>query len=411
MKKYLSFVSLLAISLHSFGQNPGNALKFDGVNDKVECPLPSAFFGISANNFTIEFWTKVQAFSFSRMVFAQFDVLNFVSVGSSASNTILFHVNSSGVSYSHETGAVIPSGQWMHIAARWIASSHTTELLINGTPVASASTNGTSAGVGSLMAVGNKAGASQFYNGEIDELRVWNVARTDCEIAANMNAELTGSEPSLVAYYKFNAGIAGGTNTADTLAADQVSGTSGILYGFALAGNTSNWIVSGADITASGLQGKVNTTVTMNAGTLTASATGAAYQWLDCTNGYASIPGATSQSFTPSVSGAYSVEVSKNNCSDTSDCVSVSGTNEIESALFTCYPNPARDVLYIKRNSQDAVSVQIKDLSGKIITERYFDVATTLEIPVSAKTGIYTVQVQSQYSSRSFRILITAERP
>jgi len=45
---------------------------------------------------------------------------------------------------------------------------------------------------------------SEFTDGKIDEVRVWDVARTQAEIIGAMNTELTGTETGLAAYYKFD---------------------------------------------------------------------------------------------------------------------------------------------------------------------------------------------------------------
>jgi hypothetical protein len=45
------------------------------------------------------------------------------------------------------------------------------------------------------------------YNGKMDEVRMWNVARSESEIKADMSKELTGSESNLVAYYPMNINI------------------------------------------------------------------------------------------------------------------------------------------------------------------------------------------------------------
>jgi len=45
-----------------------------------------------------------------------------------------------------------------------------------------------------------------FYSGLIDEVRIWNVARSAAEIATDMNVSLTGTEPGLVAYWQFDEG-------------------------------------------------------------------------------------------------------------------------------------------------------------------------------------------------------------
>ena len=64
---------------------------------------------------------------------------------------------------------------------------------------------------------------------------------------------------------------------------------------------------------------------------LTADQTGATYQWLDCYNNFATVNGATSQSFTLQNTGNYAVEVMVNGCSDTSACyiVDYTGIDEL----------------------------------------------------------------------------------
>jgi hypothetical protein len=42
-------------------------------------------------------------------------------------------------------------------------------------------------------------------DGVIDDVRIWDHARTQAQISASMNCRLTGSEPGLVAYYRFDA--------------------------------------------------------------------------------------------------------------------------------------------------------------------------------------------------------------
>jgi C-terminal processing protease CtpA/Prc len=43
----------------------------------------------------------------------------------------------------------------------------------------------------------------------LDEIRIWNVARSPAEIQATLNKSLTGKEPGLVAYWQFDDGTAG----------------------------------------------------------------------------------------------------------------------------------------------------------------------------------------------------------
>lgn len=44
----------------------------------------------------------------------------------------------------------------------------------------------------------------EFFHGALDEIRLWNVARTPEQLRAAMNTSLSGSEPGLVAYWDFD---------------------------------------------------------------------------------------------------------------------------------------------------------------------------------------------------------------
>ena len=43
-----------------------------------------------------------------------------------------------------------------------------------------------------------------FFHGIIDEFRVWSIARSQSQIQSSMNLLLTGAEPNLLLYYRFD---------------------------------------------------------------------------------------------------------------------------------------------------------------------------------------------------------------
>ncbi|MBI5362140.1 MAG: hypothetical protein HZA53_03105 [Planctomycetes bacterium] len=45
-----------------------------------------------------------------------------------------------------------------------------------------------------------------FFRGDIDEVRLWNLARTPAQIVQSMNTQLLGSETGLIGYWPFDAG-------------------------------------------------------------------------------------------------------------------------------------------------------------------------------------------------------------
>lgn len=113
------------------------------------------------------------------------------------------------------TGYVLPTNQWTHVALTYDGSSFT--VYVNGVIRAltgGAGTIGDADAARNDFMIGNRQLAARYFYGQIDEVRIWNVARTGGEIAAAMNQPLRGDETGLLAYYQFNEGF--GTTTADS---------------------------------------------------------------------------------------------------------------------------------------------------------------------------------------------------
>jgi hypothetical protein len=96
----------------------------------------------------------------------------------------------------------------------------------------------------------------------------------------------------------------------------------------------------------------LDASVTMVGATLTATLTGAGYQWVDCDNGNAPIANENGQSFTPMGSGNFAVELTVNNCTVISACqnVLITGMSDAEAMHISVFPVPVADVLHINAN-------------------------------------------------------------
>lgn len=115
----------------------------------------------------------------------------------------------------------------------------------------------------------------------------------------------------------------------------------------------------------------VNNGITLNQQTLTATANGAQYQWVDCNNNYGPIANATAKQFTPLATGSYAVIVKANGCTDTSYCegVVISNTSINETTLLNkleVYPNPVSTSVSIHL-PQGLFTVTIYDNQGKAV--------------------------------------------
>lgn len=136
----------------------------------------------------------------------------------------------------------------------------------------------------------------------------------------------------------------------------------------------------------------VNTNVTVNGATITASQGNAQYQWVDCDNGNNPISGETNQSFTATVNGNYACIITLPGCSDVSACQSITSLSidEMNGSNVGIQPNPANE--FINVSSEATIErVMIFDLMGNLILE-----STETNISVSQLSGgTYTISVQT----------------
>jgi hypothetical protein len=150
----------------------------------------------------------------------------------------------------------------------------------------------------------------------------------------------------------------------------------------------------------------VNTTVSLALGTLTAE-TGYNYQWLNCETGYSVIAGATSQSFTPSTSGNYAVELTADGCVDTSECfnVSVVGITQNTTNSFAIFPNPAHDKLTITGLSGEQTLMLVNTLGQVLILQPITDNEYTLDVS-RLPAGVYTLRISTGSAIESRKVIV-----
>jgi len=112
---------------------------------------------------------------------------------------------------------------------------------------------------------------------------------------------------------------------------------------------------SGCDsiITVNLTIGLVNTGVTVNNNILTANATNAHYQWMDC-NTNSIINADTNQQFIPTTNGNYAVIITENSCTDTSACYLITNVSAGEILVengVNIFPNPSKGIYKITSNT------------------------------------------------------------
>jgi hypothetical protein len=238
MKLLFSFV-LLAMSFYSYSQD--NALEFDGSDDYV---LTTAVPPTGKAPRTMECWIKAY---YSNKQYVLIDYGAFSPNGSRFTLNLFdgklrMEIGGTGVTGN----TFISDTSWHHVAVTYDDNaSPNFRTYVDGKVADSfnLSINVNTTG-GTKLKFGVRADLVNYYKGTMDEARVWNYARSHQQIKNNYQKELCYQEPGLVAYHKFNQGIAGKNNRKVDESDDlSVKDEDGDLKGFALTGTASNWVV------------------------------------------------------------------------------------------------------------------------------------------------------------------------
>jgi hypothetical protein len=119
---------------------------------------------------------------------------------------------------SAKNGGVIPRGVWTHVAVTFDGA--TRRHYINGELAASFAEAGPLPASSADMRIGSDVSWEHTPTGSIDEVRLWNVARTTSQIRSAINVRITSPQPGLVGLWSFDGG-----------ASDIVGGHGGALSG------------------------------------------------------------------------------------------------------------------------------------------------------------------------------------
>ena len=241
-KNLLPIILTVVVSINAHSQ-AGLNLNFDGNNDYLKTPV------LLSGTYSKEAWIKIPD------VATQYN--NIISGGKSvpANQYHVFWTNFGILSAGHtetfnsvKDNVTLTPNIWYHVAVTYDATTNTMKLYKDGILI-STNTGVLPFGADPCVFIGaigtdiSAALANSFFNGSLDDVRIWNTVLTATNILNRKNCELVGNEPGLVAYYKFNQGIAGANNAGITnlINSSTTTGLDGTLFNFALSGTTSNW--------------------------------------------------------------------------------------------------------------------------------------------------------------------------
>ncbi|MCX6270151.1 MAG: choice-of-anchor D domain-containing protein [Bacteroidetes bacterium] len=186
--------------------NGGSALSFDNYGEWVEV----GDAGSMPEQGTIEFWLWSNVWQNYNNCFCT-NGISYNNVG------IRFEENSSGLfgvvvgnDYGNFFGFTIspglPLNSWHHVAVSWDKATNQVWTYFDGSVITDGAYCDTWATSWTRIMMGVGWVDWRWWNGMMDEVRIWDTRRSNEEILQNMNKPLMGFEPGMFAYWNFNEG-------------------------------------------------------------------------------------------------------------------------------------------------------------------------------------------------------------
>jgi hypothetical protein len=180
------------------------SLLFNGSSQYVT--IPGTPVNVNSD-FTIEEWVKLGADNTTNVLFSGSSGSSYwMLIARNDSNGLCFQVDPTGggatfVGASSSTIAVADA--WTHVAVT--RSGNTFSFYKNGSLLKTGTYSGTSLATANAQIAHLPIGTN-FFNGRVDEVRTWNVARTATEINANKSLVIMGNTAHLTGYWRFQTG-------------------------------------------------------------------------------------------------------------------------------------------------------------------------------------------------------------
>lgn len=225
------------------GVRADGALSFDGSGENVSVPSAAALSSLS--RLTIETWFKWDGGAPIQFLTAK----NFeeLEIHTNGSNNSLRFIPTAGVFLDSQANVLL-AGQWQHLACVYDPSTSLGKIYLDGVDV-TAQNNGPNPlstplqSTSSSFRMGMRQAGDYPFAGSLDELRLWNTARSAEDIRNNMHLLQSTASAGLVANWRLN-------ELSGNYAFDQIQGLHGNLLDMEAADHSTSTVVLGTGTAA-----------------------------------------------------------------------------------------------------------------------------------------------------------------
>ncbi len=235
----LIFINCIVAAQQTQNQPPtaqkGNSLNFDGKDDQIRAPYSPL---LNINKGTLEATIKIvdsTDYELHTIISKQFAYI----VTMHGYRLATYDWKEQRI-YAY--GPSLNDNKWHHVAFVFQDGvKNSSQLYLDGQAVGLPFTYHIFNQTGQIDIGGNNY-LDQFFNGCIDEVRIWKRPLSLAEIKQNATTEISKYSKDLILYYKFNDGIASGNNSSILKVYDEtINKMDGYFFNFTLNKSVSNY--------------------------------------------------------------------------------------------------------------------------------------------------------------------------
>ncbi len=183
------------------------SIQLDGTSTYLTTELQKNY---SSKDLTIEGWINTDKAQ-NATIFSHGDVSQNLAFSITPSKHVVVRFGDANLT-SNEPAA-IELGSWNHVALTYDAATEILTAYVNWIAVIEQKVEKPYTGIGQLQIGRNIATEGNYFDGKVDQFRVWNACRTAAQLQANAAIQLSGNNVGLIGYYAMDE--ARGTITED----------------------------------------------------------------------------------------------------------------------------------------------------------------------------------------------------
>ena len=182
-----SCVNIGSVFNSTGGHNGNGVFMFDGINDYINCTFSTNVMeNINTNDISISYWVYFEDLIedvplWERLIDISDNSAEYIQFHISENNVLQVLLADGGTIRGNATDSILVENVWYHILMTWDASENDIKLYLNNTQTNNIIDTFVGTGFTEHFSIGARSRGDAFFNGRIDDFRIYNKVLSDTE--------------------------------------------------------------------------------------------------------------------------------------------------------------------------------------------------------------------------------------